>query len=148
MGPVEIALALHHGQSVLGQRHRQRGLRDTGSVGDFRHKQIVTRQQRFLQRARWYHVVLEKKLIDEINGHEGEHEVIDPRHDELHGPLSFLPPLPLDLLRDIDIKDKRYHEESPPTLDPTQEKQIKYQYDNKLCPLYLRIEFFLFYHYR
>ena len=45
VGPVEVALALHDGQGVLCQRHRQGSLRDTGTIGDLRHKQIVARQQ-------------------------------------------------------------------------------------------------------
>ena len=87
MGPVNITLTLHHGQRVLGQRHRQRGLWDTGTVTHLRHKKVVTRQQRLLQRTGWNHIVLKEELVDEIDGYEGENERIDPRHHELHGSL-------------------------------------------------------------
>ena len=147
MGPVYITLTLHHRQRMLSQRHRQWRLRNTRTITHFRYKQIVPRQQGLLQRTRWNDIVLEEELVDEIHGHQGEDQRIDPRHHELHRSFWLFPPLPLDLLGDIDIKNKRYYEESPPTLDPIQEKQIKYQYDDKLRPLYLRIEFFLFYHF-
>ena len=146
MGPLNIALALYDRQRMLCQRHCQRRLWDTGAVAHFRHEQIIARQQRLLQRTRWNHVVLEEELVDEIHGHEGEHQSIYPRHNELHRPFGFLPPLPLDLLGDIDIKDKRYHQQSPPRLHPVEEQQIQYQHDDELRPLYLRIEFFLLFH--
>lgn len=146
MGPLDITLTFHNGQRVLRQRHCQRCLRNTGTVADFRYEQVVTRQQRFLQRARWNHVILEEELIDEIDGHQGKYQCIDPRHHELHRLLSLLPPLPFDLLRDVDVVDKRYDKQSPPALYPIEEQQIEYEYDDKLSPLDFRIEFFLFLH--
>ena len=124
VGPIEIALALHHRQRMLGQWHRQRCLRDTRSIGYFRHKEVVACQQRFLQRTRWNHVVLEEELVDEVDGYEGKHQRIHPRHHEPDRSLSLLPPLPFDLLRDIDIEDERHHEQSPPRLHPIEEQQI------------------------
>ena len=122
MGPLDITLTLHDGQRVLRQWHCQRCLRNTGTVADFRYEQVVTRQQRFLQRTRWNHVILEEELIDEIDGHQGKYQRIDPRHHELHRLLSLLPPLPFDLLRDVNVVDKRYDKQSPPTLYPIEKE--------------------------
>ena len=47
--PLDIALALKQGQRVLGQRHGQRGLGNTGAIAHLRYEQVVTRQQRLLQ---------------------------------------------------------------------------------------------------
>ena len=78
MGPFDITLTFYDGQRMLCQRHRQRRLWNTWTVTDFRYKQIITRQQRFLQRTRWNHVILEEELIDEIDGHQGKYQCIDP----------------------------------------------------------------------
>ena len=146
MGPLNIALTLHHGEGVLGQRHRQRSLWDTGAIAYFRYEEIVTRQQRLLQRTRWNDVILEEELVDEVDSHKCEHQGIHPRHNELHRFLGLLPPLPLDLLRNVNIKNKRYYQQSPPALDPIEEEQIEHQYSNELGPLHFGIEFFLFLH--
>ena len=78
MGPLDKAFTLHHRQRVLGQRHRQRGLGDTRSIANLRHEEIVARQQRFLKRTRWNDVVLEKELVDEVDGYQSKHQGIDP----------------------------------------------------------------------
>ena len=49
MRPFDIRLALKDGHRVLCQRHGQRRLRNAGAIAHFRHKQVVTRQQRLLQ---------------------------------------------------------------------------------------------------
>ena len=73
MRPFNVRLALEYGQSMLRQRHGQRCLRDARTVADLRHKQVVTRQQRLLQRTGRNNVVLEKEQVDEIDSHQCKH---------------------------------------------------------------------------
>ena len=149
MRPVKITLAFHHRKCMLCQRHGQWGLRNTRAIRYLRHEKIVTRKQRFLQRTRWNHIVLEEKLIDKVDCNQGENQCIDPGHHELYRSLGLFPPRPFDLLGNIDVKNERHDEQSPPALYPIEEEQVEYQHNDKLRPLHLRIEFFLFFlHYR
>ena len=49
MGILQVTLATEDGQRVLGQGHCQRRLRNAGSVTEFRHEEVVAREQGFLE---------------------------------------------------------------------------------------------------
>ena len=135
MRPGNIRFRADERQRVLRERHCQRRLRDARAVTDFRHEEIVAREQRFFQRRRGDDVVLEEELVDEIDGDEGEHECIDPRHQEARGTFGVFPPLPADFLRDIGIENEWHDEQSPPRFHPVEKQQVEYQNDDEFGPL-------------
>ena len=63
-------------------------------------------------------IEVKEEQIDEINGYQGKDESINPAHDEACWTFSVFPPLPFNLLRDIDIVNKRHHNQSPPAANP------------------------------
>ena len=107
MGPLDVALGMDDGQCVLRERHGERRLRDAGTVAELGNKEVVACEQALLQGTRRDDVVLESEEVDEVHGHEGEDQRVDPAHDEAHGALSVLPPGPTNLLGDIVIEDER-----------------------------------------
>ncbi len=119
--------------------------RNARSVAYLAHEEIVAREETLLERRRRNHVVLEEEEVDEINRYEGKHERINPAHDEAHRAFLILPPLPVNLLGDVNIEDERNHNESQPALYPYQEEEIEGENHCELRPLHLHIEFlFLF----
>ena len=79
--PLDVRVTVDNGQRVLRQRQRERSLRLARSVAHLRHKEVVAYEQRLLKRRRRDDVVLEEVDVDEVNGYEGEHKGVDPRHD-------------------------------------------------------------------
>ena len=124
---------------MLGERHVQRSLWNTGTVTHLADKQVIAYQQRFLQRRRRYHIVLEEVQIHEIDSYQCEHNGIHPSHDTPYGRiLRFLPPSPRNLVCDVSVEDERQHNQSQPTPKPHQENQIKHGYYTELYPLFTR----------
>ena len=144
VGPFDVRFALEQRQCMLCQGHCQRCLRNTRTITHLRHEEVVTRQQRLLQRTRWNDVVLKEKEVDEVDGYECKHQRVDPRHYPFDGTLGILPPLPLDFLGDVNVVDKRNDQQAQPRLYPVEEYQITQQYDDELRPLHLHIQLFLF----
>ena len=149
MRPLDVALGVDDGQRVLRKRHGKRCLRDTGTVAELGNKEVVAREQALLQGTRRDDVVLESEEVDEVHGHEGEDQRVDPAHDEAHGTLGVLPPGPANLLGDIVIEDERDDDQSQPALHPQEEEQIEGSDHAKLDPLLLHVHlsFFLIDHF-
>ena len=149
--PLYVRLRADERQRVLRERHRQRCLRDARAIAHLRHKQVVAREQALLQRAAGNDVVLEEELVDEVDGDQGKHQCVHPRHDEAHGAFGILPPLPTNLFRDVGIEDEGHHQQSPPRLHPVEEQQVECQHYDELRPLGRHILFLLirfsFFHY-
>ena len=133
--PLNVRATLEHRQRVLREGQREWCLRLAWSVAHLRHEEIDACEQRFLQRRRWYDIVLEEKQVNEIDRHEGEHQSVDPRHDETGHAFRVAPPLPFNFLCDVDVEDKRHHHESQPALQPQQEEEVDRQDHYKLSPL-------------
>ena len=93
--PFNIRLQIANGQRMLRQGHSQRRLRNTRAVAHLTHKEVITREQRLLQRRRRNHVVLEEELVDEIDSHQCKDDRVDPRHHRSHRALIVLPPFPV-----------------------------------------------------
>lgn len=124
--PLDVRLAVEDGQCVLGQRHGERRVGHARSVAHLAHVEEIAHKQRFLQRRRRYLIVLEEVDVDEVNGHQGEHDGVHPAHDAAHGSvLGLPPPAPGYLLGDVDVIDERHDHQSPPAPDPQEEEQVE-----------------------
>ena len=140
MRPLHVALHVDQRHGVLGERHGERSFRNARSVAYLAHEEIVARKETLLERGRWDHIVLEEEEVDEINRYEREHERINPAHDETDRTFLILPPLPVNLLGDVNVEDERNHNESQPALNPYQEEEVEGENHCELRPLHLHIE--------
>ena len=139
--PLNVALHVDQRHGVLGERHGERSFRNARTVAYLAHEEIIAREETLFERGRRNHIVLEEEEVDEINRYECEHERIYPAHDETHRAFLILPPLPVNLLGDVNIEDERNHDESQPAFYPNQKEKIEGENHCELRPLYLHIEF-------
>ena len=143
---VALATAQPNGQIVLGEGHRQRRLRNARAVAQFRHEQIVARQEGFLQRRGGDDEILEEIEIQEVDGHQGKDNGIDPPHERPHDPAGgFAPPVPIDETRGVEIDDKGHEQQAPPRFHPIEEKEIEREDNAEGDPLSCG-DFWLFIH--
>ena len=139
--PLYVALHVDQRHGVLGERHGERSFRNARAVAYLAHEEIIARKETLFERGRRNDVVLEEEEVDEINRYESEHQRIYPAHDEAHRAFLILPPLPVNLLGDVNIEDERNHDESQPAFYPNQKEEIEGENHCELRPLYLHIEF-------
>ena len=146
VGPLYVASGVDDGQRVLRQRHGERRLRNARTVAEFRYKQVVAREQTLLQRRRGNDVVLEEEEVDEVHGDQGEHQGVDPTHDEPDGTGRLFPPLPPHFLTDVAVEDEQRTEQGEHPSDdrsrrhPYDKGNITNKGDGELRPLPFHIE--------
>ena len=127
MRPLQVAAAVDERHGVLRHGHVERGLGHTRAVGKLRHEQVIAREERFFERRGGNDEVLEKELVQKIDGCEGEYNGIHPTHEEArfrsYGRLA--PPSPLDVVRDVGVEDEGHYQQSPPRFNPKKEEEVE-----------------------
>ena len=101
---VQITLAATQpsGHRVLHQRHTERCLWHTCTVGHLAHVEKIAHTQTLLQTRTRYLVVLENIHVDEIHRHQRKHNCIYPAANGVQRRLRvliFSPPAVIDILR-------------------------------------------------